>query len=722
MRSPLFTTGNALQAAAAAGHSKIVTLLLENKPPALVDTPGGRYSNALMGAIHSSSSDTVLELLEEGADPNVETKEYGIPLEKSASLGPSHKAIVSLLLTFKATADLSPKGKAVHILHRAGLNNMVDLAEYCLDNGCQIDMVTTEGPWYPRKYGDFPSDMTPLAYACAEGHVEVAACLLGRGAPLEYERPNTALLWTAAYQGHADIAEMLIEHFKKRHGAANLSKFFEQRPSPKSGHPILFAAASSGKVAVVRTLIENGVRYESNSFSATPLKAAAHFRAPEVVDLLLDYNKDKRIDVEINKRDGDGRTALWEACRTGQPNITKALLEAGANHLIGGNGGSSPLTVAARQESHESLVLVLDRAKKDTDTFLEFVNRRNCAGKTALVEAAERNRLQNVELLLEYGADCTIIENEGNTILHYAARSGADNVLEVLMKKAQAMYETEPDRFREFLNYRNEKGKTALWQSAEQNERDTTIQLLLQYGADYLIANKFNVSTLHVSSWNNHPKVVAQLLAESSQQLNAHELGLFINKRNGHGKTALVDASHRNCPEIINRLLDRNADYSISDNDGYTVLHYCIRRNFAASVHLLLDRLSKDKTDSGEKFQKFLDRQGGKNRRSALNDAVFQNSTDLAEALLFHGAAYDTFDHGKCSPLHRAMRWSHTDLAMAILERAKKDGDRERLRRLLNARDDQNKNIWDWAKERKNERVSRWLIDSGIEVEGMGKR
>ncbi|KAL2039343.1 hypothetical protein N7G274_008011 [Stereocaulon virgatum] len=48
--------GSTLQAVAAAGSGKIINLLLENKHPALVDTPGGHYGSALMAAICSGTA------------------------------------------------------------------------------------------------------------------------------------------------------------------------------------------------------------------------------------------------------------------------------------------------------------------------------------------------------------------------------------------------------------------------------------------------------------------------------------------------------------------------------------------------------------------------------------------------------------------------------------------------------------------------------------------
>ena len=110
------------------------------------------------------SSDTVWALLEEKANPNKRLNGHGSLLEEAANMGTSHREIVRDLLTAGADADTSPKGNGVHIMHRASMHGMKELVEYCIKHHCQIDMVTTEGPRYRRKYNDFPDEMTPLGY------------------------------------------------------------------------------------------------------------------------------------------------------------------------------------------------------------------------------------------------------------------------------------------------------------------------------------------------------------------------------------------------------------------------------------------------------------------------------------------------------------------------------------------------------------------------------
>ena len=149
-----------------------------------------------MAAVCSGSRDAVSALLEDEANPSLRDKVYGSPLEMAVSMGRAGKDVVEVLLEYEAKADLSRKGDEVHILHQAARFGMDDLVKYCLEKGCQIDMITTKKPDYNWKarFNWFPREMTPLAFACAEGHIHVVRTLLERGAPFEEDRPFSAPL------------------------------------------------------------------------------------------------------------------------------------------------------------------------------------------------------------------------------------------------------------------------------------------------------------------------------------------------------------------------------------------------------------------------------------------------------------------------------------------------------------------------------------------------
>lgn len=49
------------------------------------------------------------------------------------------------------------------------------------------------------------------------------------------------------------------------------------------------------------------------------------------------------------------------------------------------------------------------------------VNEQNAQGITPLGVAVGFNKLEAVKYLLEHGADVTLVDKKGNTVLHYAA-------------------------------------------------------------------------------------------------------------------------------------------------------------------------------------------------------------------------------------------------------------------------------------------------------------
>uniref|UniRef100_A0A7S3QTA9 Uncharacterized protein n=1 Tax=Dunaliella tertiolecta TaxID=3047 RepID=A0A7S3QTA9_DUNTE len=83
---------------------------------------------------------------------------------------------------------------------------------------------------------------------------------------------------------------------------------------------------------------------------------------------------------------------------------------------------------------------------------LDFnINQKDNLGRTALHWAAELNRVQAAEALLDYGIDITIPESNGRTAVHLAARAGHTDMLQTIMEgisqeQKEAMI-NQPDQF-----------------------------------------------------------------------------------------------------------------------------------------------------------------------------------------------------------------------------------------------------------------------------------
>ena len=126
---------------------------------------------------------------------------------------------------------------------------MDELVNYCLEIGCQIDMITTEIPDYDWKarFSWFPRKMTPLAFACTEGHKSAVRILLERGAPFEEDRPFAAPLWATACRGHADIGDLLFTDFRGKHNKVDKIEYTDPLTDPDAARDsMLYVAVSSG--------------------------------------------------------------------------------------------------------------------------------------------------------------------------------------------------------------------------------------------------------------------------------------------------------------------------------------------------------------------------------------------------------------------------------------------------------------------------------------------
>ena len=700
--------GNALQAAAAKGHVDVINLLLENQNPALVSTPGGPFGSALMAAVCSGSSEAAwMILLDEGADPNQSSKVHGSPLEKAASMG--FKEVVNLLLDKDATADLKPRKKPLHVVHHAAMYGIIELARYCLDRGCAVDMITTDAPkFFPRPIPEDPKKMTPLSLACAKGRKEMVKFLLGRKASLELGDVSAAALWVTVQQNHADIVDLLIDHFEATHSPADSQKFVSQCPPHDGFHPLLFIAVWTGNERVVGKLLDKKSRYANNWYDASPLLATATFNKPKITKILLDYSEQGHLngDLNIDAQARNKHTALFEACHFSKNHLDVAqlLLDAGADWSIPDEFDATPLhMIVCGGDNRAFAAVLLDKARKNTDIlgFKKFLNTQNRFGRTALMDAVNLNRLSCIELLLEYGADWSICNNSKVTPLHAASWEGHDAVLRLLLNAAQ---DSGEKRCKEFLNCRNDDGKTALL-DAVVRDRPSFVKLLLQKGADYSIPNKRNETALHCSSFAGKEGVTAILLEKASQEIDEARFKRFLNFRNDKGKTALMDAAETDRTSIIKLLLDKDADYAILDNDGFTALHYGVFRNKTrASMDCLLAKASQDTTDNGQRFKDFLNHKGHPGDQTAVKDAVWKGHKEMVDLLLNkYGAAYDCIDKEHCSILHHGYARFGTSVAEMILAHAANHPDKQRFRDWLQVKDFRNKTVWeltdDWRDE-----------------------
>ncbi|KAK6333308.1 hypothetical protein TWF718_011125 [Orbilia javanica] len=187
---------------------------------------------------------------------------------------------------------------------------------------------------------------TPLHEASRQSNHQIVKYLLKRGA-----NPNARSglsagtpLHEVAYYGGL-IAPMLLER-KADIGA---------RKEP-SGDTPLHLAAEKGHVTAVRHLLGHGADpAERNNSGMTPLhRAVEDGRTKIVLVLLLEVGNRHFIDIQ----DNDGETALHKAIQYEEVEITRVLLEKGADINITTNDGRTAIDLASEAEDDRIEALV----------------------------------------------------------------------------------------------------------------------------------------------------------------------------------------------------------------------------------------------------------------------------------------------------------------------------------------------------------------------------
>lgn len=192
----------------------------------------------------------------------------------------------------------------------------------------------------------------------------------------------------------------------------------------------LINAVQNNNIIEVQQCLDRNLDIESNYQTWTPLSWAVHGENLEIVSLLL------RNHANVNHCDISSWTPLHLAVGNGNIQIICMLLEQGADPNSCDIVKRTPLASASTPEIAELLIqyhasiehkdlygnsFLHIYAMEDSQDMIQFfakftdINGRSERGRTPLHWASQYCRTENVKLLLEYGADPYITDNEGHT-------------------------------------------------------------------------------------------------------------------------------------------------------------------------------------------------------------------------------------------------------------------------------------------------------------------
>lgn len=248
-------------------------------------------------------------------------------------------------------------------------------------------------------------NLTLLMIAAISGNLSLVNDLISLGIDLNKNSGGKTALMYAAFYGHSDVVEVLVN--------ANVdeSRKVSVDDCDEKGMTALMWAIDKGNTKCAKILIENKTDLEKkdNKFHFSALFWAISKRNHEIVRMLI------KAGAKVNVLDINNMTPLQGAIMRRDLNIVRELIEADANLNALYSNGMTPLMLAA-QCGYPEIVEALIHANVD-DTKKIMINQCDIYGSTALMRAALKEDLESFKILINAGADINIISNTGESVL-----------------------------------------------------------------------------------------------------------------------------------------------------------------------------------------------------------------------------------------------------------------------------------------------------------------
>ena len=399
--------------------------------------------------------------------------------------------------------------------------------------------------------------------------------------------PNELLFRIAQYLEYADEVNAYSQTCRLLHSLANRLLFHHVQERQVEA---IMHTMRSGDHVLLKRLMEAGICTEifGDTTQHSPLRAATGWGHIGNVQVLLDLGQ-----YDLNHAALYNESPLVCALINGHLDIARLLISRGAdpnfaepdNSFDACAVGRTPLGYAAKEGPLEAVRLLVEEAAVDLDP-------RDANGWTPLFFAASNGFLDAVKLLLSAGADPRAKDNEGKTILFYAAQGNHKQTVSCLLEIPGHSDYLLNELDGTALAYIASKGKgqTAdlLLNCIDLNARITSlpgldelsrllcayaacgqrhfVQLLLEQGCDplaqILLQNRIDAndenfgqpasdkfdSPLKKAAANGHTDVVSMLL-HSIRTQNHSQLGPSIME-------VISIASERNEPQLLQFMLN----------------------------------------------------------------------------------------------------------------------------------------------------------------------
>ena len=489
------------------------------------------------------------------------------------------------------------------------------------------------------KYGQ-----TPLMYACRKGHFEVTRQLLRLGASQQKVSAN----------GRTALFEAVLGH----HTGGIVRP--ATKPS-KHSEVVKLLVATTPQDLDVNTV-------HKQEFNRTALMLAARLGDLEIIQILLNHQ-----DIKIDLQDLNGMTALYLAARETNYDVVELLLKASASiETVDFHAGRSALRCAAERDHHFIVDLLLQYG---ADPRLQ-----DREGGTAMLRAVNRGAKQALETMMSYPIDLQCADEDGQSLLHGAARNGYHEIARLLMEDRTSLEKGLSP------NIRDKFDMTPLHDASQRGEL-AVLSVLLEKGADPSAVDRFGRTPFTVAWQYGRPNIMSVLAAsghgqQPSEDLDETQLPVWSMAR--RGLTLLVAEA------IKIRMHDLHVPEPYTENSA---LHCAVEASEPDILYMLLETRNLP-VNKPNHFQ-----------RTPLHAAALVGDLLATNILIDHGANLDMKDRWNDEAIVLAQANQHLEIMLALIE-AKATIDKRKI---------DTKRLFFFAVEQGNVASAQILINHGVD-------